>query len=305
MSKKSIKILATYFITFISALVILGGVAWYAYDHYILDDSAIDTGLDDFSDEEYSPDFSLNKNILIVLDAGNKEDDCNFMIWRFVASQGKIILLPLPTNMEVGGESTLYNIYNNKGVSNLSDAVSAELSINIDKYIKFSKQSFIDSVDILGGADYNIPNDILYTNPNTGEQTIFSSGINYLDSYSMLKVLSYPNYESGDEYRSKVFSICVSEMFNKNNNEHFTDNMDDYFNILVNSDIETDISIYDYNDVSDAIDYCYSQSGDIASYLLISGTTDENGRYTLDEDFVSKLDEWLVLKDNSIGTILE
>ncbi len=298
------KILATYFITFISALLILGGVAYYAYNNYILD-SSVDTSLDDFSDEEYSPEFSQNKNILIVLDAGNNENDCNFMVWRFVASQGKIILLPLPTNTEVSGESTLYNIYKNKGISDLSDAVSTELSLGIDKYIKFSEESFIDTVDILGGADYNIPNDILYTNPENGEQTLFSSGINYLDFYSMLKVLSYPDYDSGDEYRSKIFAICISEMFNKNKTENFTSNMDDYFNVLVNSDIETDISVYDYDDSADAIDYLYEQSGDIASYLLISGTTDENGRYTLDKEFLSKLDEWLVLTDDSLETVLE
>ena len=132
---------------------------------------------------------------------------------------------------------------------------------------------------------------LVYENPD-GEDIIFKEGPVYLNSENLVKVFSFPLFSSGEEYRAKTITIIASDLINKNVASGFSDNIDDYFSIVINSEIETDITSYDYDEYSEAIKYTASNPDSIVKYVFVSGGYDDYGRFVLDENFIRSLTEW-------------
>lgn len=307
MSKRTSKVALTYILTIIFTLVAAALVCGYAFSS-LLSDGGNDDGV---SDDEivqlepmtvlgsYEPTAKDSKTLLLILDAEKRESGSCFLIARFLPTEKKVVLLPLPSNTLVAdGEenSTLYNVYRNNGTKKTVSAVEACLNISVDKYIKFNRSSFSVIADIFGSIDYIIPYNLVYDNPDTGEATVIKSGSRMLDSTDIRKVLTYPNYTQGEEYRTQCLGIIANELITKGttNAASFADNLDDYFVAIINSDIDTDITAYDYDDIDNALKYVIRNSTAISSFILSSGSTNEDGQYVIDEKFLATLPEQLM-----------
>lgn len=307
MSKRTSKVALTYILTIIFTLVAAALVCGYAFSS-LLSDGGND---DSVSDDEivqlepmtvlgsYEPTAKDSKTLLLILDAEKRESGSCFLIARFLPTEKKVVLLPLPSNTLVAdGEenSTLYNVYRNNGTKKTVSAVEACLNISVDKYIKFNRSSFSVIADIFGSIDYIIPYNLVYDNPDTGEATVIKSGSRMLDSTDIRKVLTYPNYTQGEEYRTQCLGIIANELITKGttNAASFADNLDDYFVTIINSDIDTDITAYDYDDIDNALKYVIRNSTAISSFIFSSGSTNEDGQYVIDEKFLATLPEQLM-----------
>lgn len=305
MAKKSAKVAVTYIVTILITLIITGGICWYILDSMLFSEKKKeDNGINldkMVSSQEYEASDADNRTVLLILDAEKRESGSCFLIARFLAAEEQVVFLPLPSNTKAengGTEDTLYNFYRNGGSAAAVKAVESCTGVKIDKYIKFTKDSFETIVDIFGGVDFDVPYNLVYDNPDTGEETILREGRTFLDSTLLRKVLTYPNYNSGEEYRAKCLGIAVTDMVNAVSGDVFANHLDDYFTVVINSDIETDITSYDYNEISNAMKYVIRNSDRLAMFVPSSGTSDENGRYVLDGNFVRSITEWLKLYDD-------
>ena len=304
MAKRSSKVVLTYIITIVLTLIIAGGVCYVAF-------SSILTGnKDDTSDSaangvelqpltvlgDYTPSAEDARTVLLILDAEKRESGSCFLVARFLPVEEQFVFLPIPSNTSVSsgeGEDTIYTIDRNGGTKKAVEAAESCLNISIDKYIKFTRSSFSVIADIFGGIDYDIPYNLVYDNPDTDETTVLKAGRQFLDSTSLRKVLTYPNYTQGEEYRSKCLGIAINELVTRgtSNSSSFANNLDDYFIAVINSDIDTDITSYDYDEVKKAMKYVIKNSNSISTFILSSGVENENGHYVLDEKFLATLTE--------------
>ena len=148
--------------------------------------------------------------------------------------------------------------------------------------------------------DFHIPYNLEYSNPDTGEETIYREGDLYLDSRDMRKIITYPLYNSGEEYRTKMAGVAVSDLLNRNIASGFSNYVDDYFSTIINSSVETNFTAYDYEEQSGAIKYVVESDANVCQLLTVMGTYNENSLFVLDEDFVKSLPERLNLIDDSI-----
>ncbi len=306
MSKKSAKIAVTYVVTILVTLLVVG-----AFGMYMLKlissketkDPSQNVVIDQMvSSDEYKPSVSDNRTVLLILDTEKRESASCFLIARFLAVEKQLVFMPLPSNTKAavdGSSDSLYNFYRNGGTASAVKAVENCTGVKIDKFIKFNKDSFTNIIDIFGGVDYDIPYNLIYDNPTTGEETIIREGETYLDSSTMRKVLTFPNYNSGEEYRAKCLGIIITDMINTNVDANFASHLDDYFSSVINSTIETDITSYDYDEISNAMKYVIRNYDRLATFVLTSGTNDENGLYELDANFVKSITEWLKLYDEN------
>lgn len=307
MSKRTSKVALTYILTIIFTLVAAALVCGYAFSSLLSGSGNDETSSDEDMVQlepmtvlgSYEPTVKDSKTLLLILDAEKRESGSCFLVARFLPTEKKVVLLPLPSNTLVAdGEdnSTLYNVYRNNGTKKTVSAVEACLNISVDKYIKFNRSSFSVIADIFGSIDYIIPYDLVYDNPDTDETTVIKSGSRMLDSTDIRKVLTYPNYTQGEEYRAQCLGIIANELITRGttNAASFADNLDDYFVTIINSDIDTDITAYDYDDIDNAMKYVIRNSTAISSFILSSGTTNEDGQYIIDEKFLSALPEQLM-----------
>ena len=297
MASKGAKIALTYVITILITLLVIGGIGYMLLQEIMApeEEKAPDIHLEQMvTIDDYVPSAEDSKTTLIIFDSEKRMSGCCFMLVRMIADERQITVMPLPsdTYANVGGtEDTIYEFYRLGATAEAVEAVEAATGVEIDYYLKLNNESFGVAVDVFGGVDFRIPYNLEYSNPDTGEETIFREGETYLDSRDMRKVITYPLYTSGEEYRAKMVGVAVSDLLNRNVSAGFSNYVDDYFSTIINSTVETNFTAYDYEEQSDVIKYIAENDMNVCQLLTVTGAYDENSRFVLDSNFLKSLPE--------------
>lgn len=301
MSKKSSKIALTYFITIIVTFIVIGG-SGYLFFQYLQNPPASGDNEVTISpleaQDKYVPTEENNISTLFIFDSEKRLSGSCFMLVRTVASEQKIMLMPIPADTAAvldGSENSIYEFYRLGGSKKAVSAVENCTGTKIDYYMKLNNESFSTLVSIFGGIDMNVPYNLIYTNPDTGEETIFREGTVYADSSNLRKFLTYPLYTAGEEYRAKILGIAIYDLINKNVVSSFSSHIDSYFNMVINSPVETNITAYDYEEQAEALKYVAESNERIAQLVTVTGAYNDNNLFELDADFVRAIPEWLKL----------
>ncbi len=305
MSKRSAKIAATYFLTIIMSLLLIGGGGYLFITKYLEKEPETD-GMDDIvmqdssaQNAEYAPVFGDGRTVLFIYEAEKSQTSTSFLLARFAPADNKAVLVPLQTDIACelnGTANTLYEFYRLGGTLEAKRAVEKFTGLTVDKYLKFSKDSFTLFSNFMGNVDYDIPYNLIIENPSTGESTVIKSGNQLLDSNTLRKVMCYPDYKGGEEYRAKVVGNLAAELLNSGCRGILRDGLDTVFTDIINSDIETDITKYDYEEDKPAINYVLENTSAPAQLVIPSGSYNENGCYQLDEAFVDALPRWFAME---------
>jgi len=306
MASKGAKIALTYVLTIVITLVVIGGIGYWVLQE-IMEPEVEEQPSFQLEQmvtiDDYVPVAENNKTTLIIFDSEKRMSGCSFMLMRMIADERYMTAMPLPadTYAKVGStEDTLYEFYRLGGTSEAVKAVEAATGVEIDYYLKLNNESFGVIVDIFGGVDFHVPYNLEYSNPDTGEETIFREGETYLDSRDMRKIITYPLYNTGEEYRAKMLGVAVSDLLNRNIAPGFSNYVDDYFSTIVNSSVETNFTAYDYEAQSDAIKYVSESDENICQLLTVTGSYNENAMFVLDENFLKSLTERFKLYDDTV-----
>ena len=222
MASKGTKIALTYLITILLTLVIIGGIGYWVLEQIMApkEEEQPAVQLEQMmTADDYVPVFEDNKTTLIIFDSEKRMSGCSFMMARMIAQERYITVMPIPsdTYAKVGStEDSIYEFYRLGGIPDAVKAAEAATGVKVDYYLKFNNDSFGVFVDIFGGVDFHIPYNLEYSNPDTGEETIFREGDTFIDSRDMRKIITYPLYNSGEEYRAKMAGVAVSDLLNRN-----------------------------------------------------------------------------------------
>ncbi len=305
MASKGAKIALTYVLTIVITLVVIGGIGYWLLQEIMEPEVEEQPSfqLEQMATiDDYVPVAENNKTTLIIFDSEKRMSGCSFMLMRMIADERFMRAMPLPadTYAKVGStEDTLYEFYRLGGTAEAVEAVEAATGVEIDYYLKLNNESFGVIVDIFGGVDFHVPYNLEYSNPDTGEETIFREGETYLDSRDLRKIITYPLYNSGEEYRAKMLGVAVSDLLNRNIAPGFSNYIDDYFSTIVNSTVETNFTAYDYEEQSDAIKYVAESDENVCQLLTVTGSYNENSMFVLDENFLKSLTERFKLYEDT------
>lgn len=297
MAKKGTKIALTYFITIIVTLILIGGICFMLFRRLTAPKEPDSSGVPDIerlAADEYVPSETNNKTTLFIFDSEKRFNGCSFMIVRMIADEQRIAVMPLPSDTCAyvnGTEDSLYEFYRRDGAPKAVSAAENAVGIKIDYYMKLNNDSFSVMTDIFGGVDFDVPYNLIYSNPDTGEETIIREGTAYLDSDMLRKVITYPLYNSGEEYRAKITGVLINDLVNRNIDESFSSHVDDYFSAVINSSAETNFTAYDYEAQSAAMKYVASSDNRVSQLVTVTGAYNASGLFVLDENFLKSLTE--------------
>lgn len=187
----------------------------------------------------------------------------------------------------------LENIYTNKGVVGVKNAVENTMGINVDKYMTVTNSAFDNVIDYIGGVTVAPSEDIFYTDPNTGEQIVCKKGTSMsLDNNYTRLYINYPNFSQGAMQNvavmNDVMTRFINEMFLQADN--LTNNMDTFFNVIYNSS-DTDMTKNEYLNSKEGILYII-QNGDMPCEALSPAGEWQNGVLFLDDDFSENLKDF-------------
>lgn len=308
MAKKGTKIALTYFITIIVTFVIIGGICFLLFREITSpkpDEEAIPDVNQLSEADKYVPSADNNKTSLFIFDSEKRMNGCCFMMIRMIAEEQKIVIMPIPSDTYAylnGTVDSIYEFYRKGGASQAVLAAENATGIKTDYYMKLNNESFTVLTNIFGGVNVELPYNLVYSNPDTGEETIIRSGSAYLDSDMLRKVITYPLYDSGEEYRAKITGIAINDLINKNVSEGFSSHIDDYFKAVINSTAETNFTAYDYEEQSGAMKYIAENDENICRLVTVTGSYNEDSLFVLDENFLKSLPERFKLNDDTPKT---
>lgn len=121
----------------------------------------------------------------------------------------------LPSYMRVeysGGETTLGDLYFEKGFDIFKDKVSAITGAEIDYFALTSIELLVSVVDKIGPVTYNVPCDMEYTDDANGLVISLKAGSQPIDGEKAAALLSYNSYatSSGNSRAKTTLSFLIT-----------------------------------------------------------------------------------------------
>ena len=161
----------------------------------------------------------------------------------------------------------------------------------MDKYIALDDTSFGIFSNLCGNISFNIPYNLINESEDPQENTVLKAGEQMLDNKTLRKVLTFPKYTGGEEYRATIVGEIICSMINNGSKGIFKSDPENVFTELANSGAEMDISIYDVHDSEEAIKYVLDRNSTPSQLVIPSGVYTEAG-YVLDDSFLDALPRW-------------
>lgn len=292
MAKKKSHIATVYFVTIFVTILLVGGVAYLVvYNLFLKETEPTDgnTGTQVSDSELFVPTQEHNQTLLLILDAGSDYYDRFFVLARFLPTESKLILVPLPNDIvsQVGTtRNTLVEYYRTGGTNSAISAVQSATGVTVDRYIRIGKENSSLMFNMFGTVDFNVPYDLIYDNKTTGEATIIKSGERALNASEVRKMITYPNYDGGEDYRIKISGSLICEMINNSLNNNIEDSLTDDFNLVVNS-FDTNITRFDFDLRKQAMEYVIQPYATPAQFKIPFCETNTAGEKVLSPTFVT------------------
>jgi len=143
------------------------------------------------------------------------------MVASYDLDQNKVNILSIPrdTRMYVGSRyqkiNSAYSIRKDgkkKGVNGTIEAVSRLTKLPINYYIEFSLSAFRETIDALGGVNFDVPQNMNYDDPGQGLSIHLKKGYQLLDGEKAEQLVRFRNYPMGDIDRTKVQQSFVKAL---------------------------------------------------------------------------------------------
>lgn len=137
--------------------------------------------------------------LLLGTDDGNGNAD-TIMVGSYDLSSNRICVVSVPRDTLVDVSRTtkkLNGAYGMGGVEQVLDELQPILGFRPDHYISIDIQAFVEVVDVLGGVDYYVPEDMFH-NDGAGFIIDLKEGQQLLDGHKALQLVRYRGYQNAD-----------------------------------------------------------------------------------------------------------
>ncbi len=289
MARKKNHIGLIYFVTIILTLVLVGGTAWTLYNKVLIPEeensSSSVAASSDSGPLFYEASEDHCQTVLFVLEGGPLEHETAFAVIRYKPTENKLIYVPLSekTLVQIGTEkSSLYEFYRKGGVNGAVDAAKQALNIPIDRYMKLDSESFITLCDLFGDVFVEVSEELKYSNPESNESTVIHKGGQTLTGNKLRRLLTYPNFEGGEIYKTELQGEVMTRMINDAAIKGVLSSITQSgFNMMVNC-TETNFTAQDYDYRKQSIEEMASLKQNIAVVQGTNAVSDENGFLVID-----------------------
>ena len=167
------------------------------------------------------PKFDGYTNILILgVDDGEEgmQNADTILVLSFSNDTGKSRLISIPRDTWVEADSAAGRIgtfYGWGGATLMVRHVAALLGISIHQYIVVDMNTFSDLIDVLGGVDIYVEENMDYEDPEAGLEIHLAQGYQHLDGYAAQKYLRFRGGDLGDVGRVQRQQKFIKSLYNK------------------------------------------------------------------------------------------
>ncbi len=188
-----------------------------------------------------------SKNVLVLgTDESRLRSDVMMLgCLNTTANTIDIISIPRDTRVKLKGEYHKINNALTYGGGELACSTVQELTgIPVDTYVLIDFNAFSKIIDILGGVDFYVPQDMYYTDPTQDLKINLKEGQQHLDGDQAEQLVRYRQYKRGDEDRISVQRDFIQALFEQKLNAGIILKLPQIIGEVFNS-VETNMSMSD------------------------------------------------------------
>ena len=144
------------------------------------------------------------------------------LLLSFSNETGRSRIISIPRNTWVnlgggmgGGAGRIGNMYRVGGANMVVRQVSNLLNISIHQYIIIDMSTFVDLVNVLGGLDIYVEEDMDYDDPQSGLSIHLQQGYQHLDGEEAQKYLRFKGEKLGDVGRVQRQQKFIKALYEK------------------------------------------------------------------------------------------
>lgn len=120
-------------------------------------------------------------------------------------------------------------------------AVKELTGIPVNHFVKINFEAFRDSIDALGGVDFDVPQRMKYTDPYQDLKIDLQKGMQHLDGDKSEQLLRFRRYKNGDLDRIKVQQDFIHALAEQKLQMKYIGKIDDIYRI-VSDNMETSMT---------------------------------------------------------------
>ena len=215
-----------------SAVLFIGIGAYNVGSHFINEFQSMYQGYNDRKTARQgspNPRFDGYTNILVLgIDEGAAEGEASqpnadtILVLSFSNETGRSRIVSIPRNTWVtlgagagGGAGKIGNMYQMGGANLMVRQVSNLLGISIHQYIIIDMRTFADLINVLGGLDIYVEEDMDYEDPESGLTIHLQQGYQHLDGEEAQKYLRFKGEKLGDVGRVQRQQKFIKALYEK------------------------------------------------------------------------------------------
>ncbi|MBQ9544535.1 MAG: LCP family protein [Clostridia bacterium] len=156
------------------------------------------------------------------------------------------VMIPANTRLFVGGsDRAIGSLITLDSPRFLKQKVGAITGIEVDYQVNFDLQGFADLIDLVGGVDFSVPENMRYRDDEQALRIDISSGLQHVDGAKAAQLIRYRGYVDGVSGRNETI-LSFTEAFA--NQILKTDNMFRAQTLITQifETIDTDMSVSDF-----------------------------------------------------------
>lgn len=165
------------------------------------------------------PKFDGYTNILILgVDNSERQEADTIMVLSFSNETGKSRVIAIPRDTWVASRSSsgkIGTLYNWGGATLLVREVSKLLGISIHQYIIIGMDTFVELIDVLGGLDIYVEENMDYEDESAGLYIHIEQGYQHLSGEDVQKYLRYKGEKLGDVGRVQRQQKFIKALYAK------------------------------------------------------------------------------------------
>lgn len=146
-------------------------------------------------------------NILICGTDGDGYKSDTIIVANLNANDHIVSLLSIPRDTLIYCDYRIPKInaaYTAGGVSNLKDHLEQLLGFRVDGHVVVDLEAFVRIVDLVGGVEFDVPQDMFYNDPTQDLYINLQKGHQLLDGEHAMQLVRYRNYDAADLKRISV-----------------------------------------------------------------------------------------------------
>ncbi|MDD6736058.1 MAG: LCP family protein [Clostridiales bacterium] len=205
-------------------------------------------------DEEFVEPVSRETGVINILVAGLDKSESltdTIMVASYDLDNDKINILSVPrdTRMYIGSRyqkiNAAYSISKNgkkNGIKGTIEAVTRLTGIPINYYIEFTCSAFRETIDALGGVDFEVPQNMNYDDPTQDLHIHLTKGFQHLDGDKAEQLVRFRRYPMGDIDRVSVQQSFLKAVAEQKINASIISKIPDLYKVLT-KEVKTNFTL--------------------------------------------------------------